>query len=455
MHQRLELLGCAKFFKPRRVVAWVFAGFFSCVASPALAQRMHITVQGATFQPLPVAVPALVLTGTRPQDARLAAEDLTNLLRNDVDFARFFSLVPVKTYLAPEKESWLSPSFVNWQSIGASGLIRGAIETKDTTLNITLRYFDVTTGKELLIRTYKGPANQIPRFVHQFLDALIEMLTGEAGIFSSRIAYVQRMPKGKAIFACDIDGRNVEKLVENRSINVLPSWDESGRQLLFTSFLAGNPDLFRLNLAAKQIRPLSQQRGLNMGASTSPDGKRIALTLSKDGNTEIYVMDADGKNLKRLTDSWGQDVSPTWSPDGKRIAFVSSRSGNPHIYVMNADGSQPKRLTFQGTYNQEPHWSPRADGSIVFTARDENLKYDIFLVHPDTAELTRLTQDQSQNESPMFSPDGYQIVFTSTRGAARHKQLWIMDVDGLNPHPILEDALDVETPTWSARQGYP
>lgn len=454
MYRVLGLFVHTIFFK-QRVAPWIVAILGTVLASPVLAQRMHITVQGATFQPLPVAVPDLVLTGARPQDARLGAAEMTTLLRNDVDMARFFSLIPIKTYLAPEKESWLAPTFVNWQSIGASGLIRGAVESKDSILNITLRYFDVAAGKELLIRTYHGPANQIPRFVHQFLDALIELLTGEPGIFSSRIAYVQRMPKGKAIFACDIDGRNVEKLVENRSINVLPSWSETGRQLLFTSFLAGNPDLYRLNLAVKRISPLSQQRGLNMGASTSPDGKRIALTLSKDGNTEIYVMDADGKNLQRLTDSWGQDVSPTWSPDSKRIAFVSSRSGNPHIYVMNADGTQPKRLTFQGTYNQEPHWSPRADGSIVFTARDENLKYDIFLVHPDTGELTRLTQDQSQNESPMFSPDGYQIVFTSTRGPSRHKQLWVMDVDGSSPHPIVEDALDVETPAWSARQGYP
>ena len=52
---------------------------------------------------------------------------------------------------------------------------------------------------------------------------------------------------------------------------------------------------------------------------------------------------------------------------------------------------------------------------IVFTSRDERLKYDIFVVNPDSGEITRLTQDEGNNESPTFSPDGNQIAFTSTR----------------------------------------
>ena len=165
-----------------------------------------------------------------------------------------------------------------------------------------------------------------------------------------------------------------------------------------------NPDLYRLNLVNKKLDWISHKRGLNTGAAVSPDGKKIALTLSMDGNTEIYVMDSNGQNLTRLTDSWGQDVSPTWSPDGKRIAFVSSRSGNPHIYIMNADGSNPKRLSFRGNYNQEPDWSPRSDGKIVFTARDERLRYDIFLVDPKDGEMNRLAKIRAITKARRFHP---------------------------------------------------
>ena len=67
--------------------------------------------------------------------------------------------------------------------------------------------------------------------------------------------------------------------------------------------------------------------------------------------------------------------------------------------------------------------------------RDERLKYDIFLVDPNTSDITRLTQDEGNNESPSFSPDGHQIVFTSTR-SGKGKNVYIMDVDGNNQRRI-------------------
>jgi TolB protein len=314
-----------------------------------------------------------------------------------------------------------------------------------------MRFFDVVRGKNLLTKTYSEPAEKLSRSIYTFLDQVVALLTGEPGIYSSRIAYVKRMPKGKAVFVSTMDGREIERVTAPNVLSLLPAWDSEGKYLLFTSYLKNNPDLFRLELEGRKLDWISNKRGLNTGAAVSPDNSKIALTLSIDGNTEIYLMDWGGKNLKRLTDSWGQDVSPTWSPDGSQIAFVSSRSGNPHIYVMSADGSQQRRLTFQGKYNQEPDWSPRNDGQITFTARDERLAYDIFLVHPKTGVITRLTQDQANNESPQYSPDGQQIVFTSSRGPKPGKKLYVMDVDGSNQRRIPVDGVHIETPAWGPR----
>jgi TolB protein len=365
-------------------------------------------------------------------------------------------LIPPKTYLAPEKENWTKPDFANWVNVGASGLIWGGLQVEGNKVKVTMRFFEVVAQRELLARNYEEPVEYADRAVRKFLDEVIETLTGEKGVFSSKIAYVKRTPKGKAIYISTIDGRHVRRLTPSDVLSLLPEWDRSGRHILFTSYLKNNPDLYRLTIGSDDYEWLSNKRGLNTGASVSPNGKKIALTLSIDGNTEIYVMDWNGKNLKRLTDSWGHDVSPTWSPDGGKIAFVSSRSGNPHIYVMGANGSKPRRLTFQGNYNQEPDWSPRADGQIAFTARDERLKYDIFLVHPDTGEITRLTQDEgNNNESPSHSPDGHHIVFTSTRAPHKgRKRIYIMDVDGNNQRRISRDNGEYETPSWGPRLGW-
>jgi TolB protein len=317
-----------------------------------------------------------------------------------------------------------------------------------------MRFFDVVAQREVLSRTYDVDVADGTIAVHKFLDELIEALTGERGVFSSRISYIKRTRNGKAVFVCDVDGGRRQRLTSADVLSLLPAWEPNGKHLLFTSFLKGDPDLYRVNLATKKLEWLSNKRGMESGAAASPNGKRIALTMSIDGNTEIYVMDRSGDNLKRLTDSWGQDMSPTWSPDGSQIAFVSSRAGSPHIYVMNADGSSPRRLTFQGNYNQEPNWSPREDGQIAFTARDERLQFDIFLVHPETGEITRLTQDQGSNERPAHSPDGHHLVFTSTRGPQRDRKLYVMDVDGTNQRRLFREAGDFETPAWGPRLGY-
>ena len=427
---------------------------FLLSATPATAQRLHIVVGGANFRPYPIAVPDMVLIGGKGKDAKPLARELTSVLRFDLDIERSLELVPPKTYLSPESESWVKPDYPNWVNVGASGLIWGGLEVDGNATKVTLRLFDVVAQREVLVRSYDETVDTADVAIRKFLDEVVELLTGEKGVYSSKIAYVKRMPKGKAVFVSDIDGRNAKRITPADALSLLPAWDVSGKFLLFTSYLKGNPDVYRINLQTFEMEWLSSKRGLNMGAAVSPDNKKIALTLSLDGNTEIYAMDWSGENLTRLTDSWGMDTSPSWSPDGKKIVFVSSRSGNPHLYVMGADGSSPRRLTFQGTYNQEPNWSPRPDGQIAFTARDERLRFDIFLVHPETGVVTRLTQDQGDNEHPAHSPSGHHIVFTSTRPPQKGKAIYVMDVDGNNQRRTSRDPGDYETPAWGPRLGY-
>ena len=421
----------------------------------AYSQRLKMVIGGAEFRTYPVAAPSLRLVGeSQSEEAKTITAELSNLLQSNIALARSLNLVPPRTYLAPTRESLETPKFMNWVNVGASGLIRGSVTHMGSTIKLSLRFFDVIGKRQLVGREFEVAASGGAWAIHRFLDQVIKNLTGELGIFSTQIAYVKRTPKGKALYTSDVDGQNERQVTDAATLSLLPAWDHKGENIFFTSYLRGNPDLYRINLQTKKLQWLSNKRGLNTGAAISPNGSKIALTLSIDGNTEIYVMNADGTALTRLTDSWGQDVSPTWSPDGKKIAFVSSRSGNPHIYSMNANGSNPQRLTFRGTYNQEPDWSPHHDGQIAFTARDEYLKYDIFLIDPNTKAVSRLTQNAGNNESPSFSPDGQHISFTSTRPPRQGKKLYIMDVDGRHQRRISRTPGDYETPSWGPRQGY-
>ena len=105
-----------------RIVWMALVAVVALWAGPAQAERLKITVGGASFRPYPIASPDLVLTGGQQAAGAQLGKELGALLQTDLDMARSLELVPPKTYLAPEKELWSSPTFANWAAVGASGL---------------------------------------------------------------------------------------------------------------------------------------------------------------------------------------------------------------------------------------------------------------------------------------------------------------------------------------------
>ena len=111
----------------------------------------------------------------------------------------------------------------------------------------------------------------------------------------------------------------------------------------------------------KNQQRLTENRRYDESPSWSPDGEWIAFSSDRKGdfeNFEIYVMDADGKNQQRLTENRVDDKSPSWSPDGERIAFSSNREeeGSREIYVMDADGGNLRNLTNHPDSDGSPAW---------------------------------------------------------------------------------------------------
>lgn len=437
------------FLRPASVL--LLSGLMAALSPTAWAQsnsgRRTIVVGSPDFRPYPLAIPEVRGVG-RGANGQKAAELITQTLRFDFRIAAQFDLLNPKSYLAnPAREGMTAPTirFEDWVNVGAEGLVKGVVREDKGSLRVELKFFDVAAGRPLLSKSYGIRLDDARPTAHAFADELIKTLTGDEGIFRTKVAVVRKSRTGRELWVMDIDGRNLKPVTRNKSLNLLPSWTTNGTGLVFTSYLRRNPNLYRVDLDGSRLALISGERGLNTGGAMSSDGRKIALTLSRDGNSEIYVMNADRTALRRLTNEWAIDSSPTWSPDGRRIAFVSSRFGDPHIFMMKADGSNPRRLTDKGNYNTTPDWSPRGD-LIAFTARDERNVFDIFTVNVTTREIRRLTQDQGNNEEPSFSPDGNHLVFTSTREG--RSQVWIMAVDGSNQHRLTSEG-GFSTPAWS------
>ena len=421
-----------------RLRLFVFSALF--IAAPAFAQRVQLDISGANFKPLPIAVPALRGTG----DAA-SIKEVDEALQNDLTCSGIFDLLDRKGFLGADKEGMTASTinFQHWLDVAAQALLKGAVSAQGSSVSGEFRLFDVAAGKEQLKLNLSS--NNPRNLAHQVANALYKFYTREPGPFLAQMAYEKQTRNGKDIAVADWDGHR-ERIITQGGLNLLPAWSPNGRQIVFTSYRAGNPDLWIYDLQTGKSRALVQKGTLATGAAFSPDGRRVAFSLSDaEGGSQLWVVNADGSGMRKLTDGYGINSSPTWSPSGDKIAFVSNRAGSPQLYSMPSAGGAATRLTFQGNYNQTPDWSPRGD-LIAFTARDERNVFDLFTFGVADGKITRLTQDQGiYNMEPSWAPNGRLIAFTSSRAGG--SDLFVMNADGSNPHQLTHGE-KIETPAW-------
>ena len=418
-------------------------------ASPA-ASRIYIDIHSPTQKKIPIAIPAFRHQGgdiaTHPTGTKLA-----EILSSALSFTGLFQVLNPAVFLQdPQKMTieFIRIKFGEWSFLGADLLVRGGYSLEGDRLRLVIRVFDVIHQKPLMEKTYEDRVAEARQTILQFADEMVQLLTGEPGIFKSKIAFVGDATGHKELYLADFDGANVFQLTRDQSISLSPAWSKDGQTISYVGYKQGNPDLYALNLITKAAKRVSQRSGLNIAPAWHPMGGRIAATMSFNGNPEIYLLDPQGEILKQLTVNWAIDVSPSWSPDGSQLAFVSNRAGKPQIYIMDVPTRRTRRLTFEGEYNTSPAWSPRGD-RILYSGLHGG-QFDLFMITPDGKELSQLTGGSGNNENPTWSPDGRLILFQSDRRGTF--TLWVMLANGTEQRRLPLDLKGSQTdPAWSQR----
>ncbi|MEJ5348625.1 MAG: Tol-Pal system beta propeller repeat protein TolB [Desulfosoma sp.] len=411
------------------------------------AERVYIDITQPGFVKLPIAVPDFKMQGN--QEAALAKE-MAEVIRSDLDFSGYFKVLDPAGFLESPQQMGVLPSeirFDTWKAVGAEFLVRGLYEVRSGSLNAEFRLFDVVSQKVVVGKAYEARVADAVAVAHRIANEIMAALTGEPGIFDSRIAFVQAEGDTKEIYVMDVDGRNLTAITRDGSTALSPAWSPDGTQLAFVSYLEGSPKIYVANILSGVRRALSGYTGINITPAWYPSGGRLAVTLSKDGNPDIFLIDSQGSVVQKLVSGWGIEVSPTWSPDGSKIAYVSNESGNPHIYVLDVASGNKKRLTYEGKYNTSPAWSPKGDW-IAFSGATGGI-HNIYIIRPDGSGLRALTHGQGSNESPTWSPDGRLLAFSSTREGA--SSIWAMAVNGEGLRRLTRLVGAQSQPSWSPR----
>ena len=405
---------------------------------------LTIEITGGSEAALPIAVVPFGAEGFS------APEDISEIISNDLASSGRFAPLPKQDLISsPHEKSQVN--FADWRLLRSEGLLIGKVSSQDgETYNVQFQLFDVYKGQQLVGKRYQVPASGLRRLAHQISDVIYETLTGEQGVFSTRLAFVSaiKAADGKKRFVLqvsDADGANPRTVLQSREPILSPSWAPDGERLTYVSFENGKAEVFIQEMRTGRRTSVAAFKGLNSAPAWSPDGKKLALTLSKAGNPEIYILDLATAKLSRVThNSQAIDTEPAWMPNGRELIFTSDRGGRPQLYKVSANGGRATRLTFEGTYNATADVSP--DGNYVAMVQGFNGKFYIAVQDLKTGAVQVLTES-GRDESPSFAPNGRIILYATEQ--KNKGVLASVTIDGRIHKRLGESGTDVREPAWS------
>ena len=403
------------------------------MAAPALAQ-FRVEVSGVGLTQLPIAI--AVFRGEAQAPQKIGA-----IVKADLERSGVFRPVDTAGLVADESTR---PDLALWRQKGADSLVTGSVTPlADGRFDVRLRLWDVIRGQDLGGQSYAVTPADLRLSAHRISDFVYEKLTGDKGIFSTRIAYVTKASQRFTLWVADSDGENAQSALASPEPIISPAWSPNGAQLAYVSFESRKPVIYAHDVATGKRRLLANFRGSNSAPAWSPDGRRIVATLSRGGGSQLYAIDANGGEPRRLTQSSSIDTEPAFSPDGKYIYFVSDRGGAPQIYRMGAAGANIERVTFTGTYNISPAISP--DGRWMAYVSRVGGAFKLQVMELASGTVTQIT-DTSADESPSFSPNSRLIVYATQQQG--REALMTTTLDGKIKARLSGASGDIREPDW-------
>lgn len=429
------------------------AAFAQAADSPAATAAadegpLRIEITGGQVESMPVAIPPFFDEG----GAGALAAQIRQVVADDLTGTDLFREIPQDALVA-RPDSFDAPvAYPDWRAVNAEALVTGAVSVKDGHVTVKFRLFDVFSGQPLGDgMQFDAEERAWRRVAHKAADQVYARITGESAYFDSRVAFVSETgPKDarlKRIGIMDYDGASPLWVTDDSALVLSPRFSADGRQLLYTSFQNGTPQVMLMDVATVTSRPLKQEPGtMSFAPRFSPDGRWIVYSREKGGNTDIWQMDVATGAERPLVETSAIETSPSFSPDGTRIVFESDQSGSQQIYVMPLNGaSEPQRISFgDGSYGT-PAWSPKGD-LIAFTRRSGD-KFHIGVMRPDGTEEKTLTES-FLDEGPSWAPNGRVVMFTRlTPGGDGVSRLHSVDVTGRNMRPLAIEGA-ASDPDW-------
>src|SRR5450755_946535 len=383
---------------------WVLALLCLLIAGVARAQlTIEIVGGGATTIPIaivPFASDAYPLSTTAVVSADLARSGL-------------FKVVDAGG-VVPRPSRVEDVRYGDWTSRGADAVVVGSMTPQpDGRVEVRFALLDTVKQSQLAAFNYVVLPTQLRATAHRIADVIYEKLTGDKGVFSTRIAYIAKQGPRYELLVAEADGFNPQSIVSSNEPLLSPVWSPDGTRIAYVSLENKKPVVYVQSLTTGGRQVVANFRGSNSAPTWSPDSAKLAVTLSKDGGSQLYIMSADGSGVQRLTTSAGIDTEANFAADGKSILFTSDRGGSPQIYRLTLGSGAIERMTYDGSYNVSAR--PFPDGKGFAFVRRDGARFQIAAQDFASRQVQVLTAGPL-DESPSVSPNGKLILYANEVG---------------------------------------
>ena len=419
---------------PTSYLRRLFALLGVSLAAASAHAQLTIDIVGVGAQQIPVAVAGFA--GGDPQAQQMSAVI-------EADLARSGLIKTVNNAGLPKSGELTAIPFAELKTRGADATVVGSVApAANGQFAVSFRLVDVPKQDQLTGRVFNVATKDLRATAHRIADIVYERLTGEKGVFSTRLAYVAKSPGRFQLIVADSDGFNAVPVVNSVEPIISPAWSPDGIRLAYVSFEGRKPSVYVQNVGTGERALLVRAAGNQSAPAWSPDGGRIVYASSQAGGTQLFMVNADGSGGRRLTNSGVIDTAPNWAPDG-RIYFMSDRGGSPQIYRTSPEGGTVERVTFEGSDNANPRVA--ADGQSMVFVKREGSRYMLAMLDFASKQVQVLTQGPV-DESPSFAPTGKLIVYASVYNGKGI--LAAVSADGRVKQRLGASNADVREPAW-------
>ena len=411
------------------------AAFVLPAGGPSWAQ-FRVEISGVGSTQLPIAI-------VKFRDEDRAGQAVSAIVRADLERSGFFRGIEAPGALDEASQ----PAMTEWRGRAADALLAGSVaRLADGRFDLRFKLWDVVKGVELGGQSQAVEAGDVRLAAHRIADYVYEKLTGDKGVFATRIAYVTKGGGRYTLRVADADGEAGQVPLNSNDPIISPAWSPDGKELAYVSFEDQKAVIYIQDVATGKRRAVANFRGSNSAPAWSPDGQTLAATLSRGGGSQLYLMGRGGDNVRRLTTSTAIDTEPVFAPDGRSLYFVSDRGGGPQIYRTPVGGGAVDRVTFGGSYNISPAISPDGRTLAYISRIGGAFRLHSLDLSASGAAPVALT-DTSDDESPSFAPNGKLLIYASR--AQGRDVLMTTTLDGkIKARLVVSNTADMREPTW-------